>query len=267
MIPKIIHYCWFGGNEKPKLFKKCYKSWKKYCPDYEIIEWNESNFDLSVCPLYVRQAYEAKKWAFVTDYVRLKVVFENGGIYLDTDVELKKSFDELLNYDAFFGFENKEYIATGLGFGAKKKVSILGELMKKYDNVTFVKEDGTYDLTTCPIRDTRVFVRRGLILDGTKQVIDNGVLVLPSEYLCPLDYNTGKKNVTTKTIAIHWFNASWFSNDDIQKRRAILKRSRENKRREKLDMIKHIPNKVLQNIIGNTLYEKLKKAIKKGYID
>lgn len=104
-IPKVIHYCWFGHDPKPKLAEKCIKSWKKKCPDYKIIEWNEENFDISACPLYVRQAYEAKKWAFVTDYVRLKVVYEHGGIYLDTDVELKKNLDFLLNHKAYFGFE------------------------------------------------------------------------------------------------------------------------------------------------------------------
>ena len=100
MIPKVIHYCWFGGNPKPKLAEKCIKSWKKYCPDYEIIEWNEDNFDISAAPLYVRQAYEAKKWAFVTDYVRLEVVYNHGGVYLDTDVELLKSLDSLFQFES-----------------------------------------------------------------------------------------------------------------------------------------------------------------------
>ena len=117
-IPKVIHYCWFGGNPKPKLVQKCIHSWKKYCPDYEIIEWNESNFDISSCPLYVRQAYDVKKWAFVSDYARLKIIHTCGGIYLDTDVELIKSLDSLLEYNAFFGFEDGKYVATGLGFGA-----------------------------------------------------------------------------------------------------------------------------------------------------
>ena len=110
MIPKIIHYCWFGRNPKPKLAEKCIKSWKKYCPEYEIIEWNEDNYDLSSAPLYVRQAYEAKRWAFVTDYIRLQVIYENGGIYLDTDVELRKSLDPLLVHQAYFGFEDEKNI-------------------------------------------------------------------------------------------------------------------------------------------------------------
>ena len=105
MIPKKIHYCWVGGNSKPPLVKKCIQSWKKYCPDYEIIEWNESNYDISK-NIYMKQAYEAKKWAFVTDYMRLDIIYEHGGIYLDTDVELIKNIDDLLSNEAFAGIES-----------------------------------------------------------------------------------------------------------------------------------------------------------------
>ena len=118
MLPKKIHYCWFGGNELPDLAIKCIESWKKYCPDYEIIEWNETNFDLECCD-FVKEAYKAKKWAFVSDYARLKVVYDNGGIYLDTDVELVKSLDILLQEKCYFGEETTGYVATGLGFGAE----------------------------------------------------------------------------------------------------------------------------------------------------
>ena len=160
-IPRTIHYCWFGRNPLPKLAQKCIKSWKKYCPDYEIIQWNEDNYDLSAAPLYVRQAYEAKKWAFVTDYVRLQVVYEHGGIYLDTDVELIKKLDPLLQYDAYFGFEDGKHIATGLGFGAVKGAPILRELMEDYHDIPFILPDGGYDTKTCPVRNTEVFLRHG----------------------------------------------------------------------------------------------------------
>ena len=123
MIPKKIHYCWFGGNPLPELAIKCLESWKKYCPDYEIIEWNETNFNLDSCE-YVREAYQAKKWAFVSDYARLKVVYDNGGIYLDTDVELIKSLDRLLKNKSFFGTETTGVVATGLGFGAEKVINL-----------------------------------------------------------------------------------------------------------------------------------------------
>ena len=120
MIPKTIHYCWFGRNPKPRLVEKCIKSWKKHCPGYEIIEWNENNFDVFTCPLYVRQAYEAKKWAFVSDVARIYALKEHGGIYFDTDIVMVQDIDDLLENDAFVGFENKDMPFTAV-FGAKKK--------------------------------------------------------------------------------------------------------------------------------------------------
>ena len=119
-IPKVLHYCWFGGAPKPKNIQNCIRSWKKYCPDYEIIEWNEQNFDVSQS-LYTRQAYDARRWAFVADYARLKILYEQGGIYMDTDVELLRSLDDLLVYPAFFGFQHNNEVATGLGFGAEAR--------------------------------------------------------------------------------------------------------------------------------------------------
>ena len=126
-IPKVIHYCWFGDKELPKLAKKCIKSWNKYCPDYKIVCWTEDNFDVT-CNRYVHEAYKAKKWAFVSDYVRLKVVYDNGGIYLDTDVELIKPIDDLIENSGFMGFDEKGIIATGLGFGAEAGNKIIYEL-------------------------------------------------------------------------------------------------------------------------------------------
>ena len=214
MIPKTIHYCWFGGNKKPNLFKKCYKSWKKYCPDYEIVEWNESNFDLTSCPLYVKQAYEAKKWAFVTDYVRLKIIYDNGGIYFDTDVELKKNPDFLLDYKAFFGFEDGEYVATGLGFGAEKGTDILREMMADYEDIAFIKDDGSFDVTTCPVRNTHILLNHGLVQDDSEQVIEEGILILPTVCLCPLENMTGENRSTEDTISVHWFSASWYTKEE-----------------------------------------------------
>ena len=190
MIPKTIHYCWFGRNPKPKLAEKCIKSWKKYCPDYKIIEWNEDNFDIASAPLYVRQAYEAKKWAFVTDYVRLDVVYNHGGIYLDTDVELLKNLDAFLTDKAYFGFEH-EYIATGLGFGAEKGAAILKELMQDYQSIPFVQQDGTQDMLPCTLRNTEVFLRHGLRQDGSEQLLDDGTHIYPMEFFCPDGYLTG----------------------------------------------------------------------------
>lgn len=212
MIPKVIHYCWFGGNDMPAIAARCIESWKKYCPDYEIVEWNENNFDISSAPIYVQQAYSAKKWAFVTDYVRLDVIYQHGGIYLDTDVELIKCLDPLLTYNGYFGYESYDgnlRINTGLGFGAIPELQILKDLMDDYTECRFLTEDGGYDLMPCPQRNAPIFAKYGAAGDRKKQLLDDNVLILPKEYLCPLDYQTGRKNVTEDTLSIHWFSASW----------------------------------------------------------
>lgn len=224
MIPKKIHYCWFGRNPKPELAQKCLASWKKFCSDYEIIEWNEDNFDIESAPLFVRQAYEAKKWAFVTDYVRLEVVYKNGGIYLDTDVEVIKNLDNLLNYTAFFGTQNGIVINTGLGFGAEEGASILSELMDTYKAIPFIKEDGSYDDTTCPERDTRVFVKHGLKGDNSFQILSDNIACLPKDYLSPKDYMTGEIAITDNTYTIHHFAESWMTEQE-KKNMEEVKRS------------------------------------------
>lgn len=256
MIPKTIHYCWFGRNPKPKLAKKCIKSWKKYCPDYKIIEWNEDNFDLDACPLYVRQAYKAKKWAFVTDYVRLKVVYDHGGVYLDTDVELRKSLDELLNYQAYFGFEDGVHINTGLGFGAESGNALLAELMDDYEDIPFVKLDGSLDTLPCPVRNTEVFLRQGLEQDDSFQILNGSVAILPSVYLCPVDGFRRRREGFEKAYSIHWFSASWYTKEQRVRKNAWI-------RKEKMDYLIHIPNRILKKWLGNDRYEKLKKIFRR----
>ena len=247
MIPKTIHYCWFGYNPKTKIAEKCIKSWKKYCPDYQIIEWNEDNFDIQRSPLYVRQAYEAKKWAFVTDYVRLQVVYENGGIYMDTDVELRKKPDLLLDYSAYFGFEDGKYINTGLGFGAEKGNTMLQKLMDDYSDIAFLKEDGTMDTTPCPKRNTRVFLKHGLMQNNSRQILDGNILILPSTVLCPFDYQMNKTGNIKEAISIHWFSASWFSKEQ---KKAIKKE----KRAKRIEYIR---------MLGKDNYNKMKKIFGK----
>lgn len=258
MIPKVIHYCWFGHTPKPKLFYKCYKSWKKKCPEYEIVEWNESNFDISSCPLYVRQAYEAQKWAFVTDFVRLKIIYENGGIYLDTDVEVRKNLTSLLKYDAYFGFENNCFIATGLGFGAIKKSKIIEELIKDYETIPFVLNDGEYDETPCPERNTPHFKKYGFEINGETQVKDN-ICVFSSEYLSPLSFETGKKHITQNTISIHWYSASWKTKEQLEYYKKTKSKERQEKRK---DYIIHIPNRLIKKALGEEKYKKLKNMLK-----
>ncbi len=227
MIPKIIHYCWFGGNNKSTLIKKCIRSWKKYCPDYKIIEWNESNFDINCCD-YVREAYEAKKWAFVTDYARLKILYENGGIYFDTDVELISSIDEYLQYDGFFCFEDNKHIATGLGFGVSIANHFVKAMIDDYNGVRFIKNDGTFDLLPCPQRNTMAIEKMGLIRNGNTQIINNNIF-LSAEYFNPINCITGEKVITKNTHAIHWFNASWWTQEQkrynkIKKRKQFIEK-------------------------------------------
>lgn len=254
MIPKVIHYCWFGGNPKPKLAEKCIQSWRKFCPDYEIIEWNENNFDIASAPLYVRQAYAAKKWAFLTDYVRLQVVYENGGIYMDTDVELKKNLDFLLCHRAYFGFEAGRYIATGLGFGAEKGTPILRELMEDYASIPFVKEDGTFDSTPCPRRNTEVFLRHGLVQNDQIQTLSGDLLILSSIYLCPMDFETKKKQKSPDTVSIHWFDSSWQS---AEERDFCERLARQQRKERSLNRVKQ----QFKNVVGEKGYQTLKKLL------
>lgn len=214
MIPKVIHYIWVGKSPLPELTLRCIKSWQDKCPGYEIKLWNEDNLNIEDC-LFAKQAYENRKYGFVSDYFRLKVVFEHGGIYLDTDVEVLKPFDDLLGFNAFFGFENEEYIATGLGFGAVKGCAILRELMKGYENVPFQKADGSFDMMPCPQRDTAVLNRLGLKSGKISQEID-GVKFLPAEYLSPINFTTGISRVTEKTISIHHYMGSWLSEEELK---------------------------------------------------
>lgn len=257
MIPKTIHYCWFGGNPKPKLVEKCIKSWKKYCPDYEIIEWNESNFDINCCD-YVKEAYEAKKWAFVSDFARLKIVYDNGGIYLDTDVELISSLDKFLKYDSFFGFEDSEYIATGLGFGAIKNNPILEVMINDYFHLHFLKPDGTYNIVPCPKTNTKSLEKIGLVRNNSFQIINNNAF-FPSDFFNPIDFKTMKKKVTKNTVSIHWFNASWHTEEEKKELELAIKYRRKQKF---YNRVIHPPIMLVKNILGDELYQKIRSKIK-----
>ena len=253
-IPKKIHYCWFGGNPMPELAKKCIKSWKKYCPDYEIIEWNENNFDIN-SNTYVKEAYEAKKWAFVTDYVRLYVLYNYGGVYMDTDVEVIKPIDAFLTDQAFSGFENDELIPTGI-MASEKGFDIFQLLLSYYDDRHFIKPDGTFDNVTNVLVITAMMEDRGFVKNGQKQNID-GFVFYPKDYFCPKDFISGKIKKTKNTVCIHHFDSSWF--DERQKKKL------KNKRREyKIYQIKHIPNRVLIKLLGDDKYAKVKRLFGRG---
>ena len=256
MIPKVIHYCWFGGAALPPLAQKCIRSWRRRCPEYEIREWNESNCDILSAPLYVRQAFEAKKWAFVTDYIRLDVVYRYGGIYLDTDVEVIKTLDPFLDNRTYFGFEQGKYINTGLGFGAEKGAGILKELMKDYDRTPFLLPDGEYDYTPCPVRNTAVFLRHGLQQNDQEQFLQGGdIHIYPTAVFCPIDkYFRLKK--TPKTVSIHWFSGSWENKEQKKEQNKYLKTIR---KQRNIQIIK----KAAKKYLGTQFYERVKKRIKK----
>lgn len=239
MIPKKIHYCWFGGSPLPDIALNCIKSWRKYCPDYEIIQWNETNTDLESCQ-FVKQAFHEKKWAFISDYIRLKVVEEHGGIYLDIDVELIKSLDPFLVQEGFMGFEQAEpyCIATGLGFGAIAHHEVIKEIMRNYETTNFINEDDSFDTTPCPKRDSKVLEQLGLKRDNTRQNV-HGIEIYPFEYFCPVSL-VGDSYFTDNTVSIHHFNASWFSPRQKIKKNLI---------------------RLIKKLIGRGLYLKIKRRI------
>ena len=212
MIPKKIHYCWFGRGEKPKLARKCIASWKKFCPDYEIIEWNEDNFDMNE-NAYVRYCYENKKWAFLSDYARLAIVYREGGVYFDTDVELIAPIDGLLQHEAFFAFENDSYVATGLGFGAEANHITVQKMLEEYASFAPRKRE-PFAFIGCPTLNTNALLSLGLELNGKYQTVA-GAVILPQDYMNPYEDATGRLNKTDNTISIHWYSKSALSKSMI----------------------------------------------------
>lgn len=234
MIDKRIHYCWFGGKDLPNEAKECLNSWRKYCSDYEIIEWNETNIDLTEND-YIREAYEEKKWAFITDYVRLKVLYENGGIYMDTDVEVLKPLDEFLMHEAFSGFEDIDCVHTGI-MACEKGNPVIKELLDYYKDKHFIMPDGTYDMTTNVVTITKYFKNKGLLMNNTFQCID-GFCFYPKDYFCPKNHVTGKIVCTNNTYTIHHFSGSWHT--PYQKMKAKFKKIIGSRLTEKILILKH----------------------------
>ena len=210
MIPKVIHYCWFGGNPLTELAEKCIESWKKFCPDYEIVRWDETNFDVNQND-YCREAYESKKWAFVSDYARLKVLYEYGGIYMDTDVEVTKKLDAFLKHNAFSGFEDESHIPTGI-MASEKNGEWMKLLLSYYDDRHFVLDDGNLDLTTNITSITNMTLSKyPLMLNNQFQEVDGVYALYSSDFFCPKDYVSGELRITDNTHTIHHFDGSWAS--------------------------------------------------------
>lgn len=224
MIPKIIHYCWFGEKPLPELAEKCIASWKKFCPDYKIKRWDESNTNLTEND-YIREAYENKKWAFITDYIRLKVLYEFGGIYMDTDVQVCKSLDSFLTESAFSGFENDHQIPTGI-MASEKEHPFFKKLLEYYVDRHFVLDDGTFDQTTNVIIITEIGLKNGFIPNDQKQTFCD-MTFYPHDVFCPKSHLTGEIQWTDNTVCIHHFDGSWKTEKE---RKDIIIRQKLNQR-------------------------------------
>lgn len=207
MKTKIIHYCWFGNNDKSELIKKCIESWHKFAPNFEIREWNEDNFDIHCCK-YVEEAYSRKKWAFVSDYCRFYILNSYGGVYLDTDVELIKSINDLP--DNFVAFENPSYVNSGLIRAARTGDTICKLMLESYHNDRFILKNGDLNLVTVCVRETAILKKLGLKCNNTLQVVAD-TTAYPTDYFCPLDYLTNKIKITENTHSIHHYAATWYS--------------------------------------------------------
>lgn len=223
MIPRVIHYCWFGRGELPRSARRCIASWRKYCPDYEIRRWDEDNFDVNMLP-YTAQAYAAGKYAYVSDYARFWVLNKFGGLYFDTDVELIRPIDDIVACGPFMGFETGHMVAAGLGLGLEAGMPIVQQILDRYAPVQFIMPDGTYNNrdTVVPIV-TEIMLANGMQPQGTKQIIE-GVSVYPAEFFNPYDSITGRLRKTANTRSIHWYTASWSGRSNFRLKAARLAR-------------------------------------------
>lgn len=223
MIPKIIHYCWFGGNPLSELSQKCIASWKKFLPDYEIKEWNESNYDVRKLP-YIAQAYDVKKYAFVSDYARFDILYQYGGVYFDTDVEVIKDLHPIIEKGAFIGIEKGTHplLNAGLGIASPAMSDIYKEILDSYAKEQFINTNGSLNLKTVVIRVSDVFAKHGFVArDCMQQVADT--TIYPSEYFCPKDFDTGKIHTSANTYCIHHFDGSWMSDYLIMQQQMKIK--------------------------------------------
>ena len=224
MIPKIIHYCWFGRNPLPPLAEKCIASWKKYLPDYEIKEWNEDNFDVNIIP-YTAEAYAQKKYAFVSDYARFWILYKYGGLYFDTDVEVIRPIDDIIARGPFMGCETDSQNKTaptqgagqgvsavsanpGLGLGVAPGLGLVKKMLDYYEGKHFINEANMRNQITVVHIATKVLFENGMRdVQGMQQV--DGVWIYPSEYFCPINVTTGRMHITSNTRTIHHYAATW----------------------------------------------------------
>lgn len=230
-IPKIIHYCWFGGKPLPEKYQKYIESWKTYLPEYEIKEWNESNFNVDICQ-YTKEAYEAKKWAFVSDYARFKILYEYGGLYFDTDVEIIGSLEHIIEKGSFLAIEKiggssvntgmqQIGVAAGLGMGAVPGLKVYKEILELYENSSFINSDGKYKLDTVVFYTSSVLKKYGFVESDVFQRVAE-VNIYPSSFFDPMDCETGELNISENTITIHHYACSW-ANGKIKWKKKLQK--------------------------------------------
>lgn len=246
-IPKVIHYCWFGQDPFSQDVEKCLASWKKQMPDYEIIEWNTKNFDVNMCA-YTRQAFEAGKYAFVSDYARLHILYNYGGIYLDSDVEVLRSLNSLLTYEAFTGFESKYLLAPWI-LASIKKHPMIKHFLAYYDDRTFIKDNGLYDMTPNTVPITEICIEQGLLLNNTAQNI-KGLQVYPDHYFCPWNPYENRRCFTQDTYTVHHFAGGWLSEEQKKIRSSLLWK------------IAHEFGKIVLRLLGIKWYMKLKELMR-----
>ena len=219
MIPKVIHYCWFGRNPLPESAIKCINSWRKYFPDYEIKEWNEDNFDVNIIP-YTSEAYEAKKYAFVSDYARMWILYHYGGLYFDTDVEVIKNMDDIIARGSFMGVEvghsngTEMSVNPGLGLGVISHHRIYKDILDYYSKINFIKDDGTYNLFAIVRITTKILFDNGMTNSNELQNVV-GIWIYPIDYFNPYDDNTGCLNITDNSRSIHWYTKTWMKKQNL----------------------------------------------------
>ena len=244
-IPKIVHYCWFGNGEKPREVLDCIASWKAKLPGYEFMEWNESNFDVAGSISYVKQAYEARKFAFVSDYARIQALYRFGGIYFDTDVEVLKPFEEYLEDKAMLlGFESERSLLTAF-IAVEKEHPYMKEFLDSYENRSFLNPDGSFDMTVINKGFSELMEKKGVDLSRNEyqKLADDRIEVYPIEYFCGFDMNNWHEAVTETTYTVHHMAGSWVAGGGTLKRRLI---------------------KGLQRLIGYKNYDKLRGMLKGG---
>ena len=249
MIPKIIHYCWFGRNPLPESAKKCIDSWRKFLPDYEIKEWNEDNFDVNIIP-YTQQAYEAKKYAFVSDYARFWILYHHGGIYFDTDVEVIRPMDDIIEKGPFMGREKGAFIKDicdnhivakgdaglgvapglglgvnpGLGLGVNPGLGLYKEFLDLYDTLKFKKDDGSLNTKTIVSYTTEILLNHGLNENNEEPQEVAGVWVYPPDVFCPMDHTQANKlKITERTVSIHLYDCSWINHNTLRYKLHLVK--------------------------------------------